>query len=481
MISSFAVGEACALLLPVVILDIGPQVLTPVLATISLVTCGAFTLGNFTSRIFCISSILVCFVCSMIAFEQYQGEPEFPYPLETIVQIHGVLCSDESDRIDGSTFVTVALSQAVTYRGDTGSASGRLPVLVETDHDLLLAGQEGMFSGQLISGEDQSLFIADKIKMITDTRWHHLRRAAIQWITQQLHALKEPECTIACALVIGRIPSSALLYDQAIAAGCAHILALSGMHVHILLGVFAFVLYRITSRRYASVLLMLLGCAYVAIIGPKPSLIRSVLLFVISLWFPFLSLRTRLSLCLVLQVMCFPATSIAVGAQLSYTALTAIILASGQIANRLAVVMPQALAKVAGVTISASLGTAPLSFSLFGAWRIVGLVSGPLIAPLVAIHLLLSCVYLVFPASIFQILLHQNALLFSRMLDRAEQWSYQHETLNDVRVLLLCMVILLTSLIILQYACRVTYRRHQKAYDVGFSLRFPPGNNTSSW
>jgi competence protein ComEC len=480
MISGFALMEGCALLSLVAILDLGSEVLIVLLIGIACITAWSFTRSISQGYILCICSILVCFISSSLALVQRQDEVNVPFPMETITYIQGVLCNDGSERSDGKTLIAVHISQAMSFREDIGSASGSLYVLVPSEDHLLLAGQKVGCFGHLVKGEDQSLFLADRVDVITDTYYHHLRRITIQRIEQRLHTLGEPEQSMALALVLGRIPTHSTIYDQAIIAGCVHVLALSGMHIHILLGLCARVLNRITSKRVSASLLVVLSCVYVAIIGPKPSLIRSVILFSISLWVPNFSLSLRLCISLGLQVLVFPKTITTAGAQLSYTALTAIILTSTQIANRFALVMPLSFARIMGVTISASLGTAPLSFFLFGAWRVIGMISGPVIAPLVAIHLVFSCVYLVFPISIIRTVVHLNAQCFSHLLSAAEQWSRMHEALNHPVVTLTCIGVLLTTLIILQYACRVTSRRHQKAYDVGFSLRFPPSNSESS-
>jgi len=300
--------EGCALLSLVGILDLGSEVLIVLLIGIACITAWSFTRSISQGYILCICSILVCFISSSLALVQRQDEVNVPFPMETITYIQGVLCNDGSERSDGKTLIAVHISQAMSFREDIGSASGSLYVLVPSEDHLLLAGQKVGCFGHLVKGEDQSLFLADRVDVITDTYYHHLRRITIQRIEQRLHTLGEPEQSMALALVLGRIPTHSTIYDQAIIAGCVHVLALSGMHIHILLGLCARVLNRITSKRVSASLLVVLSCVYVAIIGPKPSLIRSVILFSISLWVPNFSLSLRLCISLGLQVLVFPKT-----------------------------------------------------------------------------------------------------------------------------------------------------------------------------
>lgn len=177
-------------------------------------------------------------------------------------------------------------------------------------------------------------------------------------------------------------------------AGLAHLMALSGQHVAILVGVFSFVLLPLGLWRYPVLLLLLL--AYIGFVGFQPSIVRAVLqggAVLFSLWLGRgkLDLLGTLSLAGTLSLLFSPLWVFDVGFQLSYLAVLGLWLGH-HAAKKWSFRAPKWIQEGLLMTVASSLTTLPLIAHYFGQipWVALpaNLLCGPLMVVLVPLGLL---------------------------------------------------------------------------------------------
>lgn len=174
-------------------------------------------------------------------------------------------------------------------------------------------------------------------------------------------------------------------------AGCAHILALSGMHLGILTALVSLLFSRLFGKRPAFLLGLIFVAFYIWLAGPRPSLLRAGLMFAVA---GFALVRGRrvsgaavLSICFCVQLAAVPQSGLSLSFQLSYLAIGGILFASPIVTRLAAPYVTPAGAALAGAGVGAHVAVLPLVAAVFGEVFPVGLVAGMLLGPLVAVYL----------------------------------------------------------------------------------------------
>lgn len=204
----------------------------------------------------------------------------------------------------------------------------------------------------------------------------------VKYRNQLLHNLKQTNLTpnsrsMVEALVLGQRQNvDPIITKNFRDAGVIHILALSGLHVGIILLILQFALRWMQSIRYGKILqtvliIILLWC-FALITGMSPSILRAVTMF--SFVAIGMSMNRKRSVFHSLTISAFflllfdPRLLFQVGFQLSYTAVLAIVLLQPLFARALPRIkfwLPRKLWEVFTVTLAAQLGVAPLSIFYF--------------------------------------------------------------------------------------------------------------------
>jgi competence protein ComEC len=169
-------------------------------------------------------------------------------------------------------------------------------------------------------------------------------------------------------------------------SGLAHLLAVSGSNVAILLGAVAWVLAG------AAPVVRTVSCAvalvlFVAVVGPDPSVVRAAGMGAIALVAIASGRRAEplhaLGLALVAALALRPGLVYSAGLHLSAAATLGLVLWSGPLAARVRR-LPRAIALVVGATVAAQAAVAPLLVATFGQLPVAGLVANLLALPAVA-------------------------------------------------------------------------------------------------
>lgn len=175
-------------------------------------------------------------------------------------------------------------------------------------------------------------------------------------------------------------------------AGLAHVIALSGMHLSIFGGIGLMIGKSVKTKFIETSLKLFFVLFFVWFVGISPSLFRaflsSFIMFLISLF------RIRkpdslslLSLVFILHVLIYPEHVKLLSFELSYGALTGILVFSNLVIKKLPYLIPLKLRKSLGQSISANFFTAPVVFNAFGKLMPVGIISSVIISPIIFVFL----------------------------------------------------------------------------------------------
>ncbi len=186
-------------------------------------------------------------------------------------------------------------------------------------------------------------------------------------------------------------------------SGASHLLAISGLHMGILILTFSFILFRICSRRRTALyLLSFFTLIYIIIVGAAVSIIRAAVLALLFLWSDefqregdFLNI---ISLSLIINLLLAPMALFTVSLQLSYI----LVLALFYLTPLLSRILPTFLA----VSLSAQLASLAITAYYFNEYAFIALATNlwvipfiTILLPLLLIILLLSFIIINFISS----------------------------------------------------------------------------------
>lgn len=174
-------------------------------------------------------------------------------------------------------------------------------------------------------------------------------------------------------------------------AGALHMLALSGMHVALLVAAIYFLARQLLPWRGALISCLAFVLLFLWLVGPRPSLLRAVGLTAVST-FALLSARRSpsvnlLGLVFLASALAVPASSATLSFQLSYLALLGILLAAPSLNWLLDGRLPPLIRGPLSVGLAAQLATAPLIGYHFGIVYPGGVLISLLLAPVVTLFL----------------------------------------------------------------------------------------------
>jgi competence protein ComEC len=201
-----------------------------------------------------------------------------------------------------------------------------------------------------------------------------------------------PAAWLARALLLGdraHTPGwAAELFRQ---SGTAHILALSGMHLGILVGLIVLLLGSVAGRRRATVAAVVPVGIYVALIGFRASLARAALMFGLAVAALVAGRRVEpgriLGASFVVLAVAAPRAVDGLSFQLSFAALAGILVFGRWLDRALLPWLPALIRRPLAASVGAQLATLPLVIMAFGVARPVGIPATLVMAPLAALFL----------------------------------------------------------------------------------------------
>jgi competence protein ComEC len=318
-----------------------------------------------------------------------------PARAEEITSFTVVLTDDSTLTQEGTTVVHGSLRAAASARhGVQGGARGGVAVFLDGDDrrsrgEVLTIGVPLAPSARL---DERGQFTARArlhqvvAEGFSSPAWEW--RAGIRhWLHGAVAAAGYPSSALMEALLVGsreEVPTS--LHEAFRRTGSLHILALSGLHVTVIFGVFAGLL-RFLKRpvlTFAIAAAVLAGYQFVA--GFLPSLLRATIMILVGGAARFLDRDGEplglLSLSGILVLLGDPWQAYSLSFQLSYLALAGILLVGPLVQRPLEGRLPRFLLVPLAMSVGAQAATLPLVVAAFGAWFPSGLVAGLLLVPL---------------------------------------------------------------------------------------------------
>ncbi len=379
-----------------------PFSLSP-LIYLPLTLLGVYCLINGRKATLSFGGLLLFLVLSMGIYRRSTAV-YLPFPAEDCVRLKGRLTAEPSWNSRGNLIFTLEMEELEQHSGAQAAGKGSIRVSLSEQEAF---SPESWLRGDSVDLEgrftvDGTLFFGKSLLVYESTGPGRFRRWIVNRVHRKAEALSEFSASLLPALVLGlkhpdQDRSSALFRET----GTAHIIALSGFHS----GLVALLLYLLFKRpaghRGALVLSALGLLVYLYLAGPKPSLIRSVLMYQIIILCKLKHVRPDLKKVLaasyLVSALICPASLHTLSARLSYLALWGILSGSTLLAGVLPMWIPLGLRTALGASMAAQLWTLPLVLFSFGVWYPAGLAASLVLTPLVTLYMYSGILYLFLP------------------------------------------------------------------------------------
>jgi competence protein ComEC len=238
------------------------------------------------------------------------------------------------------------------------------------------------------------------------------------------------------------------------AAGCSHVLALSGMHLAIVAAIAAFFLRKPLGLKMASVAGAVFILLYVTLIGVQPSLERSAIMYLLGtiavLGFLPQQPLSLLSIAFLVQLLIRPSAGTSLSFILSYLALIGILTVGEFLHGILRGRLPELLASPLAASLGAYMATSAVVAAGFGVIRPVGILAGLIIVPLTTVFMIgaMAALAISFISPFLTAIAGRGLTLFYSLLDRtvslaalapALSAGWMWELLLSLAVAVLCL------------------------------------------
>jgi competence protein ComEC len=249
-------------------------------------------------------------------------------------------------------------------------------------------------------------------------------------------------------------------------SGCSHILALSGMHLAVLVALISFLLKKPLGLRLAAICGALIILAYCYIVGPLPSLNRAALMYLLGVM-AILGMLKRdplLLLCMafLIQLVITPRAGLSLSFILSYLALAGILVIGESLNGIFKGKIPAVLLLSLSASVGAFLATAGVTAWFFGILRPVGILASLVLTPLTTVFMVGSMAWLalnLLAPSLSPLLSYPLSLLYQIM----ERTAFVAASLPGIKAapwLVLTLSLLCIALIWwFERRCRLTINR----------------------
>lgn len=391
-----------------------------------------------------------------------------------ITRVEGKAVTDEKKLASGNFMVSLLSSCVETREGDSFSSQGMV-TLIYPDERLIQRGNTLSAVGE-VSEDSESFMKASAVSVLSRGSYDWIWRLGLIRLYAQNQIEKRVPITLGSLLLLGRCDQDGFpLKDAALKSGCAHLLALSGMHLSILTSVFSFVLSLFVRKSLVGVVSLFFPLLFTCIAGPLPSLLRAFLMLLLSTvgnkkgkvhreWVFFFAFF--------LQIFLFPTSLGMAGTLLSYGAVGSLCIMAIMINH------PPLILKPLLPTLFALLVVYPLSTLIGGEWTISALVAAPVGGVLVTAAMIVSLGILFVSFLPYRPLYHVFLLALEKLQDylfALFHWSvrfklyvpYWYSLRFGYRFYALT---LLTTVSIYLYTCRYLRNRRRKAYELELSV-----------
>jgi competence protein ComEC len=254
------------------------------------------------------------------------------------------------------------------------------------------------------------------------------------------------------------------LYSQFRDAGIMHLLCVSGLHVGLLAAMVGWLLLWLGEERRGRIIrgsLQLVALwGFALLTGWAPATVRAALMFSLFVVSHMMGRRTEslnlLALAAIVMLAADPQLLFDTGWQLSFSAVTGILLARPAIQ-----LFHNPFWQAAVVSLAATLTTLPVTLSTFHTFQPYFLISNIIIVPLAAIILALSLLYMLLPCSLFASPLWWLLECSDRLTGAISRLPGAN--LNNIGISPLGTALLVTAIFLLLITINIGLRRYKES------------------
>lgn len=405
----------------------------------------------------------------LLGWALHAHQPFVPFPTPLVTELEGTVLEDSLLAEEDLHLCRLTLRSCKTRWGAVGSASGSLSALCASD-EFLIAGSTIKVAGCF--GEEAGLFYSDTFQVLEIPPFAILRRSILEKLVSfsQRRFDDGNARSLALMLLLGRSSDEAFtLKELSIESGCAHTLALSGLHLQFFLRLSAAFCSFFLGSFWGKRIGLLLPISYVTLVGPKPSLLRALGMHLCALVLPVSrEVKSTIAywLTLLLHLFLIPASIQSYGFLFSYLSYGMLLFA-----NYLPPFKPQVLDSFR-VTALAILVTGLPSLNLMGSWNLAGLLLSLPATVLIHLAMVFSFLGLCFGSPFTDVFAYLSQALHALLSFGAEALGV-HLGLNG---LVLYLLVVLTCLVSIGYAGHALQKKRRNSHELAVRIRFTRGH-----
>ena len=329
---------------------------------------------------------------------------DFGLPENTVTIVKGKLLEDPRIVSRGRAMAAVSLMETSGRTGVRARARGELTVFFPAESAMLLRefGRNSVVfaHGSLreSTGRGGWLFFAESLYIVTPAPPLERFRTGIRMdIVNRFDGF--PWGGMALALLIGiRDNLDSNLTAMFRESGTAYLLALSGMHLAIIISIISFLLKKPLGIKGAAIAGAVIISLYCLVVGPMPSLDRSALMYLLGVLAVLGALPKEplslLGMAFLIQIAVSPKAGHSIAFTLSYMALAGILIVGEAVNTLLAGKAPAFICRSLCASIGAFLATASITAYFFGALRPIGIIVSLVLIPLITVFMAAALVWL---------------------------------------------------------------------------------------
>lgn len=311
-------------------------------------------------------------------------ETSFGLPKQRITALEGRMIYDSSFSCSSKTLVRISLQKCRDNCGNWTTAKGLITAVGE-QKAVVTTGLKVRLEGEF----SEELFICESLQVIERSKINDFREFLIEIIERRLYGDKdvlesgpEPSALLSSLLLLGRAEDYNFpLRGAALNCGCAHVLALSGMHLSILASICTSLFGK---RKKAKVLSFIVIGTFVFISGPRPSLVRAAIMFFLGTGF---NSKQRIVMAFFIQSIILPFSMLDIGCCYGYVSVFAIIFLWPVLKAPFEMIWSKKLLNTILLSVSVLLLCAPVQLIQEGQWCPVSILVSPLASLLVSVSM----------------------------------------------------------------------------------------------
>ena len=426
-------------------------------------------------------AILFILIIAMgILFIPYQIEIErkhSSFMYGDIISISGSVLFDSTLSENGNSVVRLKVEEMKSMKGVSFRVNRTIITIIRGQHPLYEGSKVTLYGHFFIAEDSSLLFMSNSSKIISKHIFIELREKIIEKAKSRVELMSEKNQHLVLLLTLGIKQHGAKnITHLAVHKGVAHLFALSGMHLSVLLSLFSFIFSKLFNMRKSQILTLIIALCYVFIAGNKPSLVRSILSLIITL-LPWIHSKIDSFLCvIILNMLIFPSSMMTLAAVYSYTAMFGIIVSTQLFTSLLAPYLPSHIASSSALSLSAMGITAIVSLVMFNTFTHLGFLYTHLLTPVIMLLLVVSIIYFLIPFHGIGAVVEWLSDSIYTVLEGATLHNFN---VPPLILYLLFLLFSLTLFLLLCYSQKQKQSRSRASYEMDISLRIKfPDKNT---